>query len=132
MRKIVVFLAVLAALGATAPAAASDSLAVREANMALELWAPLHVKVADGGILVVVTRERQVTSRIYQAIMLSGLCAFVSIGRIELLGVNAVLVVNRFAGQGYVFEGGAPLCRTVMGYDQKSRAIRLLGHTSLP
>lgn len=79
--------------------------AVREAAQALELWDPLSIE-QQGSRLILTTGERQVSQTVYTAMIGSGICLFAGTGQIQPAGVREILILNRFRGSGWVFEGG--------------------------
>ena len=103
---------------------------VDEAKLALEMWAPIDI-VQDNETLVVLSKERRVTRQIYTAMISYGLCAFAGTGYISLDGIEEIVIVNRFAGQGYVFEGGEPECREVIEAPAGESDIYVLFRTHL-
>ena len=63
--------------------------------------------------------------------MLYGLCAFAAEDMISLHGVTSIVILNRFEGSGWVFEGGAAECKAVMTKPKESRYLQLIGRTHL-
>ena len=57
--------------------------------------------------------------------MMFGLCALVDAELIELEGIEGVVVLNRFRHSGWVFEGGAGLCRELMAKTGKMQKLLL-------
>ena len=94
------------------------------------MWQPLSVERV-GSTLIVVAKERQVTQTVYEAMILIGLCGHVDAGRIALEGITEIAILNRFGGQGWVFEGGAVACGDIMAAPRDGRRIRLLGQSRL-
>ena len=109
---------------------ASAQNATEEAAQALAMWQPVSIERVDFA-LIVTTKERRVTENIYQAMMLAGMCAFVQAGRIRLAGITGVVILNRFEASGWVFEGGASECKSIMAFPRDARSLRLLGHSHL-
>lgn len=117
--------AALLALVVTSPAAAASPAS--EASRALEAWGPLDV-VQHESAIIVTAKERRVSQKVFEAMMTAGLCAFVQAKLIELKGIEGVVVLNRFQHSGWVFEGGAALCRDVMAQQGKAQKIQLWGN----
>lgn len=120
--------ALVATILAMGPAAAAPP--ATEASKALAAWGPLSV-VQDKSTIIVTTRERRFRQQVFEAMMTAGLCAFVQANLIELKGIEGVAVLNRFQRTGWVFEGGAALCRDVMAHRGKARTIQLLGNVHI-
>ena len=94
------------------------------------MWQPLEIK-QDGQTLMVRAKERRVTMTIYRSMMVAGLCAFAGTRRIALNGIAEIVIVNRFAGQGWVFEGGQAACQEVIKAPLGRPNVALLGRTRL-
>ncbi len=105
---------------------------VPEAWQALEMWEPQHI-FRDRELLFVIAKERRVTDTIYSAMVRAGLCAYVGAGRIQLEGVEEIVILNDRGMTGWRFEGGAEACREVNAALTGSDGVNLelLGRTSL-
>ena len=112
-------------------AMAQQERPTHEAARALEMWEPLSIQQQPVGSLVITAKERRVTAQVYESMILIGLCAHVHLGRISLPGIHEVVIMNRFGGSGWVFEGGAEACRELMSGSRDSQRIRLMGRTHL-
>lgn len=111
----------------TIPAAASP---VAEANQALDIWRPISIEESEN-VLIITSKERRVEEQIYRSMMLTGLCAYVEIGLISLQGITNVVIINRFQESGWVFRGGASLCKEIMSLPREDRQIQLLVNSNL-
>ena len=120
-----------AAFALSFPGGAFADPVIDGAARALEMWAPLEIK-RDGTVLMVRAKERRITRPIYLAMMKAGLCAFNGAGRISLAGIREIVIVNRFVGQGWVFEGGQAECKEISNSkDRKRGEILLLERTRM-
>ena len=121
-------LATAVAVGFTTTVLATDPS--NEARRAQEMREPLEIK-QDGQTLMVRAKEHRVTMTIYRPMMLAGLCAFAGTERIALNGIAEIVIVNRFAAQGWVFEGGQAACQEVIRAPLGQPNVALLGRTRL-
>ena len=116
---------------AAPPTAAGEGVGpVSDIQKAVEGWGPLAVEMRPVTLRVVLNQQ-QVTETIYEAVILSGICAFVQAGLIEISGIEEIEILNRFGAQGYVFEGGAQECRGLEKIPRERRNLYLLGMTHL-
>lgn len=122
MNPKIVAIALLAIVVAASPVAAKSPAS--EASQALAGWGPLNVAQEEAAIIVT-AKERRVSQKVFEAMMTAGLCAFVQAKLIELEGIEGVAVLNRFQHSGWVFEGGADLCRDIMAVQGRAQKIRL-------
>ena len=104
--------------------------AVREAARALELWDPLSIE-QQVSRLIITTRERQVSQTVYTAMIGSGICLFAGTGQIQLTGIREILILNRFRGSGWVFEGGKSACQSVAQAPAGRANVLLLGQSHM-
>lgn len=112
-----------------APPSTYAQAAVSEAKLALEMWEPLAIE-QQGKRLVITSKERQVTSTIYYA-MMSNICLYAGTGEIQLVGITEILILNRFQRSGWVFEGGRSACMPVFKAPSGKVQIRIAGQTHL-
>lgn len=129
LATVVFAIALIAASTFAQPALATSrtTSAVPEARKALEMWEPLSIHM-KGSSLVIVAKERRVTSRIYNA-MMSGICAYAGTGRITLAGVKEIVILNRFGASGWVFEGGTPECKRLVNVPVSKLDLLIGGQT---
>ena len=120
---VVLILLLTFAAAVSANAAASEKAIAK----ALELWEPLSISLRDNHVTVV-TKERRVTETIYLA-MVMGICMSTVTMPGTLDGVSEVSFLNRFSGQGYVFEGREKDCEEYVKL--KKTKMWVLGRTHL-
>jgi len=125
MRKLAIALCVATLCG---PAAASSDL-TESVKKALAAWSPTEIILEDG-LLGIALPQKKVTNETY-SVVVEWLCANVSSGRISLKDVKEIAVVNRFGGQGFVFEGGAGQCRGIADVPRGKVNVPLLDRTRL-
>ena len=107
-----------------------ESPAVREAAQALELWDPLSIE-QQGSRLVITAKERQISQTVYTAMIGSGICLYAGTGHIQLIGITEIIILNRFQGMGWVFEGGTSACVPIVKASSGKRDVLILGQTHM-
>lgn len=100
--------ACILALTSALPASAGD---IDDAKEALFLWQPIEVSLHKGSLTVVLS-ERQITEKIYMAVITTGICVGPLTGK-GLSSVQEVKVLNQFEHQGYVYEAGTEDCARI-------------------
>lgn len=83
-----------------------------QVKQSLEMWEPNEIRI-HGESLTVISKERQITDKIYRAMIL-GLCGGTISRPNSLNGVSEIKVLNQFGRQGYVFEGGIDECKKII------------------
>lgn len=110
--------------------AQGESPAVREAAQALELWDPLSIE-QQGSRLVITSRERRVNHTVYTAMIGAGICLYAGTGQIQLTGITEIVILNRFQGMGWVFEGGKSSCVSIAKASSGKRELLIAGQTHM-
>lgn len=117
-----------------APALFALSISVQAAPKSLaeslSPWAPLSVTL-NAGTLKIVTPQDRVTDSIYSAILKHGVCGSLWLNPGGWSGVTEVQVLNKYARQGYVFEGGENECAALGKLSGEESDRYVLGLTRL-
>lgn len=101
---------------------------MEQINKGLKIFSPIAAEIIDRR-LVVVMNERQVTSSIYNAVIKS-LCGRIWFGNTKTLdGVDEIIVLNKFAYAGFLFEGSTALCDEIGTLKTQETSIYILGHS---
>ena len=116
--------------GLMAPPLTSAQRAIPEATRALAMWAPLSIE-QQGVRLVITAKERQVSQTVYTAMIYAGICLFAGTGRIQLAGITEIIILNRFRGAGWVFEGGKKECRQIAEASSARRDVLIWSQTHM-
>ncbi|MEQ8318771.1 MAG: hypothetical protein RH946_00790 [Rhodospirillales bacterium] len=96
-----------------------------------EMWAPIDVRIV-GKKAEIILPQKRITDRIYLSVIGAGVCTRLIAKPNSLDGIEEISVLNQFAYQGYVFEGGTELCKKLNKMPLgKSKEIYLLGFTHL-
>ncbi|TVZ39366.1 hypothetical protein P886_3770 [Alteromonadaceae bacterium 2753L.S.0a.02] len=120
---------IFAMLFAGVSAFAESDAGYKALGDALAPWAPEFITI-DGEQLKVILSSQRITQQMYSAVIKTGACAAVwSFGGDALPGVSNIAVVNSFAKQGYLFEGGAAECTALGKLSSDASRIYMLERT---
>lgn len=122
MKKV---LAVLALLFPVVALAGSQEVKIQKS---LDVFQPKEVKVQDS-VLTIILEELRVTDDIYKAVVAHGLCIGTVSQPGSLEGISEVRVLNKFAYQGYVFDGGVMECEELLRIPQSKIDAYLYSRT---
>lgn len=130
MKILFVCLAIGLSLAPLTSAQATTPKAVQEAAEALYLWEPVAI-AQQGSRLVITSKERRVSQTVYTAMIRAGICLFARTGDIQLMGIKEILILNKFRGSGWVFEGGKSACVSLAQAAPDKVDILILGRSHL-
>lgn len=120
---VICLLSLLAAPSAVAVVAEPDF----ELAEALALYGPRSTTLS-GTTLIVSLLENQVSSELYLATILQGICP-ISAHNATLQGVEEIQILNKFSYQGFVFDGGSAACQELLQEPKDVVDWRLLAKT---
>lgn len=87
-----------------------DALEIIKPN--LKLWQPDKVELNEG-VLSIVLPQDQITDKIFNSVLSSGVCGSLWVNEKYWDGVTEIQVLNRHSKQGYIFEGGERECAEI-------------------
>lgn len=123
MKKFLLLLLLFPVIANAAPSAAVIA--------SLKPFQPKLTTLKDGQLTIVLP-QKQITNEIYTTVISTAVCSSLWLRSEQSLdGVKSVYVLNEFAHQGYVFEGGKELCIKYGKLPQSENKIFLLSNTHL-
>lgn len=78
--------------------------------------------------MIIVLPLKKITNKIYEA-SITWLCAMSSLNRVDLSDVNQIIILNSFAKQGLVFEGGKKQYEEISNVPINQAIVLLVGNT---
>lgn len=92
----------------------------------LQAWQPIGINLNDG-ILVIPFKQERITNKIYMSILKNGVCLSASLEKWQ--GVKQIVITNKYAKQGFVFNGGYKECKEATKLIGNKVELYLLGRS---
>jgi len=92
----------------------------------IQAWQPLGLNLNDG-ILVIPFNQSRITNKIYLSILRNGVCLSASLEKWN--GVKQIVITNKYAKQGFVFDGGYVECKKAVNLIGNKVDLYLLGRS---
>ncbi len=108
--------------------AATASADTAKISNAVDLWNPLTIDEAKGTTKITFDQQN-ITPQIFEAVIISGLCAKQGSDTALLENVNEVAILNRHGGQGFIYETGGATCSELISVPMATARLLLLGAT---
>ncbi len=119
-----IILTIIFLLGASTAIAAD----LNKIESSVASWNPLSVEKTGDKVAISIDQGK-VTMLIYRTLITSGLCLHQAANPEMLHGIAEVAILNRFKGQGFVYEIAEAECPAIVALPTGQAKLMLLGAT---
>ncbi len=121
----VIFL-ILGFLGFSFAAVGSNTKVILKGYIAA--WQPVSINI-DKGTLIIPLNQSKITKDIFLSILRNGICLATIVDDHKWLEIKQIVITNKYAKQGYIFDGGYNKCKESTNLTGEKVDLFLLGNS---